>query len=158
MTNEEVWKALETVKDPEIHSISIVDLGMVEQVDVRDEAVSVCLLPTFLGCPALDIIRTRVEEAVKQAGASAVTVEFLRHPPWTSDRISEAGRERLKQFGIAPPPRQMPSGAWQVACPYCGAERTVMENLFGPTACRSIFYCKQCKNPFEAMKPVLISG
>ncbi|ARA99497.1 MULTISPECIES: 1,2-phenylacetyl-CoA epoxidase subunit PaaD [Geobacillus] len=155
MTNEEVWRALETVKDPEIDSVSIVDLGMVEQVEIRDDMVSIHLLPTFLGCPALDIIRSRVEEAVKQAGAQAVTVEFLRHPPWTSDRISEVGRERLKQFGIAPPPRQMEPGAWQVECPYCGAERTVMENLFGPTACRSIFYCRQCKNPFEAMKPVL---
>jgi ring-1,2-phenylacetyl-CoA epoxidase subunit PaaD len=153
---QKVKEMLDTVKDPEIDSVSIVDLGMVEDVHINGDEVMVKLLPTFIGCPALDIIRNNVESAViKIEGVSKVIVEFIHTPPWTSDRISERGRQRLKEFGIAPPPEQLgPNGEWHVDCPYCGSTYTAMENLFGPTACRSILYCKQCKNPFEALKPV----
>jgi ring-1,2-phenylacetyl-CoA epoxidase subunit PaaD len=156
LTIETIFQALDAVKDPEIDSVSVIDLGMVEDVRLQHGEVTVKLLPTFIGCPALDIIRQRVEQTLlKIEGIQRVTVEFIHHPPWTSDRITERGRVKLKEFGIAPPPRQIgPNGEWHVECPYCGSALTVMENLFGPTACRSIFYCKQCKNPFETMKPV----
>ncbi|MBO8177861.1 MAG: phenylacetate-CoA oxygenase subunit PaaJ [Bacillus sp. (in: Bacteria)] len=153
---QKVYELLDTVQDPEIDSVSIVDLGMVEDVTVNDHEVIIKLLPTFIGCPALDIIRNNVENAVINIdGICHCTVEFIYHPPWTSDRITDRGRERLKEFGIAPPPKQRgPNGEWYVDCPYCGSTYTTLENLFGPTACRSILYCKQCKNPFEALKPV----
>lgn len=155
---EKLIAALAAVKDPEIDSISIVELGMVENIHFVGGEAIVKLLPTFIGCPALDIIRQRVEQVLSDlAGVERVTVEFIHHPPWTSDRITEQGREKLKQFGIAPPPKQTgPNGEWQVECPYCQSSYTMMENIFGPTACRSIFYCKQCKNPFEALKPISI--
>jgi ring-1,2-phenylacetyl-CoA epoxidase subunit PaaD len=152
---EKIRAKLDFVKDPEIDSVSVLDLGMVEDIQVNGKNVFVKLLPTFIGCPALDIIRQHIESALIQLdGVDQVTVEFIHHPPWTSDRITEKGREKLKQFGIAPPPREIgPNGEWHVECPYCGSSYTKMENLFGPTACRSILYCKQCKNPFEALKP-----
>jgi ring-1,2-phenylacetyl-CoA epoxidase subunit PaaD len=156
MLRDKVYEALQTVKDPEIDSVSILELGMVEELQVLPDVVLIKLLPTFMGCPALDIIKNNVVKAVSAIeGVEKVEVEFIFHPPWTSDRVSDAGREKLKEFGIAPPPRHIAeTGEWQADCPYCGSAYTTMDNLFGPTACRSILYCKSCKNPFEAMKPV----
>lgn len=156
ISEESILHVLDKVKDPEINTVSILDLGMVEKVDVQDDQLSIQLLPTFLGCPALDIIKNNIIKAVKEQFQSLdVNVEFIYDPPWTSDRITEKGREGLKQFGIAPPPRHIKEdGLWEVDCPYCGSTYVTMENIFGPTACRSILYCKSCKNPFEAMKPI----
>ncbi|MGE6260946.1 1,2-phenylacetyl-CoA epoxidase subunit PaaD [Heyndrickxia sporothermodurans] len=152
-----VEKCLEQVNDPEIPSVSVIDLGMIEEISIHhSNHVQIKALPTFLGCPALEIIRNSIKNAVLQMDeVQTVEVEFIYHPPWTSDRISELGKERLKEFGIAPPPEfNEQNNEWKVECPYCGSYYTTMENLFGPTACRSILYCKACKNPFEAMKPV----
>ncbi|MCA1056073.1 phenylacetate-CoA oxygenase subunit PaaJ [Rossellomorea aquimaris] len=154
--SETIWNVLHTVKDPEIDSISIVDLGMVNRIGEGDDILTIELLPTFMGCPALDIIKSNVVTACKeQLGKESVDVKFVYDPPWTSSRLTEKGRESLKEFGIAPPPRDFKGEEdWQIHCPYCDSPYTSMENLFGPTACRSILYCKQCKNPFEAMKPI----
>jgi ring-1,2-phenylacetyl-CoA epoxidase subunit PaaD len=156
MMRDKVIEALQAVKDPEIDSVSIVELGMLEELEIQTDRVLIKLLPTFMGCPALDIIKNNVINAVSGVeGVGNVEVKFIFHPPWTSDRVTELGREKLKEFGIAPPPRHIAeTGEWQADCPYCGSTYTTMENLFGPTACRSILYCKSCKNPFEAMKPV----
>lgn len=151
-----IMKVLTEVKDPEIDSVSIIDLGMVERVVCEADFIAVQLIPTFLGCPALEIIAQNVQQALESAlGLDDVKVEFLKDPHWTSARITEQGRERLKEFGIAPPPRKLTMiGPWEVNCPYCDSPYTTMENIFGPTACRSILYCNNCKNPFEAMKPI----
>ncbi|MDV6378701.1 phenylacetate-CoA oxygenase subunit PaaJ [Sporosarcina sp. GW1-11] len=151
-----VWKVLESVKDPEIDTVSIVDLGMVEKVEVEPDQIKVTLLPTFLGCPALEIIRNNTKNAVMELpDVKHVEVEFIYSPPWTSDRVTENGKKGLKEFGIAAPPRHLKEdGSWHVDCPYCESTYVTMENIFGPTACRSILYCKSCKTPFEAMKPV----
>jgi ring-1,2-phenylacetyl-CoA epoxidase subunit PaaD len=156
MIRDKIIEALQTVKDPEIDSVSIIELGMLEEVEITSNDVLVKLLPTFMGCPALDIIKNSVIKAVSALDeVEKVEVKFIFSPPWTSDRVTELGREKLKEFGIAPPPRHIEeTGEWQADCPYCGSTYTTMENLFGPTACRSILYCKSCKNPFEAMKPV----
>lgn len=153
---KKVLEVLEEVNDPEIDKVSIIDLGMVEEVMADNGMVHIKILPTFLGCPALSLIKNNIEKAVRAIEeAEEVEVEFIKNPPWTSDRISEKGRIGLKAFGIAPPPRFMDSdGSWHVDCPYCGSTYVTMENIFGPTACRSILYCHQCKNPFEAMKPI----
>ncbi|WP_026566030.1 1,2-phenylacetyl-CoA epoxidase subunit PaaD [Bacillus sp. UNC41MFS5] len=156
ITQEDVLSILENVKDPEIDTVSIIDLGMVEEVSIQNCDISIKILPTFLGCPALEIIKNNIVRAVKGLPtAEEVSVEFIQSPPWTSDRISEKGQQGLKAFGIAPPPKQMEEdGSWHVDCPYCGSTYVTLENIFGPTACRSILYCKSCKNPFEAMKPI----
>lgn len=153
---KEIVRALRGVKDPEIPSISIVDLGMLHSVTVPDGDVHIDLLPTFSGCPALDIIEEDVVNAVRQVdGVKKVEVTFIFDPPWTTDRITPQGREALKEYGISPPPaNHEPGEPWKIDCPYCGSPYTTMENIFGPTACRSLLYCNHCKNPFEAMKPV----
>ncbi|WP_027725863.1 1,2-phenylacetyl-CoA epoxidase subunit PaaD [Tuberibacillus calidus] len=153
---EEILQVLQTVKDPELPTISIVELGMLEDVTVSSGVVNVTLLPTFSGCPALDLIENNVRSAlVGLDGVKEVHVHFSFDPPWTTDRISPEGREQLKAFGIAPPPANHREGdPWVIECPYCGSDVVTMENLFGPTACRSILYCRSCRNPFEAMKPV----
>lgn len=157
ITSADIYKALEDVKDPEINTVSVVDLGMVEDVVITGSHITVKMLPTFLGCPALPIIQKNVEAAVKTlAYAEEVKVEFLHSPSWTSDRISEKGKAGLKAFGISPPPKHMAEdGSFHVDCPYCGSTYVTLDNIFGPTACRSILYCKSCKNPFEAMKPMI---
>ncbi|KPB06521.1 1,2-phenylacetyl-CoA epoxidase subunit PaaD [Bacillus sp. CHD6a] len=150
-----VWDALQHVKDPEIDSVSIVDLGMVEAIDMINNQITIQMLPTFMGCPALEIIKKNVENEINNLALfNKVEVQFIYQPPWTSDRITAQGRIHLKEFGIAPPPKLDDSGEWHVDCPYCGSTYTTLDNIFGPTACRSILYCKGCKNPFEAMKPV----
>ncbi|MCA1030423.1 phenylacetate-CoA oxygenase subunit PaaJ [Bacillus timonensis] len=152
----DIMDVLGNVKDPEIDTVSVLDLGMIEAVNEVDGIVQVNVLPTFMGCPALDILRKNIETSIQDVkGVQKVTVTFLKFPHWTSERITEKGRENLKKFGIAPPPKTLgPEGHWSVNCPYCDSAYTTIENLFGPTACRSILYCKACKNPFEAMKPI----
>jgi ring-1,2-phenylacetyl-CoA epoxidase subunit PaaD len=162
-----VLDALASVHDPEIPPLSIVDLGIVEGVSVSPDEVRVDLLPTFAGCPALDAIQEDVTAAVSTvAGARAVTVRFVYSPAWTSDRISDAGREALRSYGLTPPgssdgddgrvfvPLDRVFGAPKLAmCPFCGSEETVLESAFGPTLCRSTHFCKACRNPFESFKP-----
>ncbi|RAL26943.1 1,2-phenylacetyl-CoA epoxidase subunit PaaD [Thermoflavimicrobium daqui] len=149
------WEALQDVKDPEIPSISIVEMGMVHQITQKDHQLLVEIKPTFMGCPALDIIRERIESRLlEEEGIEKVEVRWITNPPWTSDCITTSGRERLKEYGIAPPPQDDTQTLSTPACPYCNAKDGEVENLFGPTACRAIYYCKRCKQPFEGMKRV----
>ncbi|TMW73058.1 1,2-phenylacetyl-CoA epoxidase subunit PaaD [Alteribacter natronophilus] len=151
-----VQHALQNVKDPEIPSISVMELGMIAEVSIEGKKALIKATPTFVGCPALDIIKRDIENAVKKVeGIDEAEVKYVYNPPWTTDLISSEGREKLKEYGISPPPAEHePGEPWKIDCPYCGSTYTTMENIFGPTACRSILYCRSCKNPFEAMKPV----
>jgi ring-1,2-phenylacetyl-CoA epoxidase subunit PaaD len=156
---ESLWEALQDVVDPEIPAVSIVEMGMVKGVEVgEDGRVTVEILPTFSGCPALDVIGQNVRARVRRApGVSDVDVRFVFDPIWSTDRITPAGKEKLQGFGIAPAPpsRDRPLPMLQrepVACPYCGSMRTAMDNLFGPTPCRSLYHCLDCRNPFERFK------
>ncbi|EPZ52829.1 MULTISPECIES: 1,2-phenylacetyl-CoA epoxidase subunit PaaD [Alicyclobacillus] len=147
-------RALHDVKDPEIPAVSISELGMVYSVKVENGYGKVELLPTFVGCPALEFIRNRVLSSVRGLdGLVGIDVEFVMTKPWSSDRITPEGIRKLREFGIAPP---LSNAKHRVVppCPYCGAADTEIENLFGPTACRAIFYCKNCCQPFEGMKVV----
>lgn len=173
-----VMAALAEVPDPEIPAVSIVELGMVGDVEVGERGIRVELLPTFVGCPALEVIRDAVEQRLGELGPP-VHVDVSFATPWTSDRISPEGREKLRRSGFAPPPHlregralpvldARPSVATAahpashtrhadqdaVACPYCGSVRTTLENVFGPTQCRSIHHCADCRQPFEAFKPI----
>jgi ring-1,2-phenylacetyl-CoA epoxidase subunit PaaD len=155
-----VWLALDEVHDPEIPPCSITDLGIVERIRISDEVIEVDLLPTFAGCPALDVIRQDAEAAVRAvAGHRGAIVRFVYAPPWTSDRITEKGRAALREYGVTPPGGAfIPLAALTrtgapATCPFCGSDRTEMESAFGPTLCRSTHYCRSCRNPFEAFKP-----
>ena len=143
-----VREILRGVADPEIPTVSIVDLGMVERIEVGPDGIEVELLPTFVGCPAQDLIRSTVIDALTPLGRPAV-VGFSFRRPWTSDRITELGRERLTASGFAPPAEPT-----DVRCPYCQSGRVAMDSAFGSTQCRSLFYCRDCRQPFEAFKPV----
>jgi ring-1,2-phenylacetyl-CoA epoxidase subunit PaaD len=153
-----VWAALAEVADPEIPAVSVVDLGIVHRVDVEPDAIRVEILPTFIGCPAVEMMRSAIADRL--AGfALRIDVDVTFVVPWTSDRITPAGRQRLAASGFAPPiaaggsdsPIQL---GLAVTCPYCASRRTVMENAFGPTLCRSIYYCTDCRQPFEQFKTV----
>jgi len=160
-----VWDALAEVHDPEIPPLSITDLGIVERVATTEDEVQVDLLPTFAGCPALDVIRSDVEAAVRGVGGDrAIRVRFVYAPPWTSDRITPEGREALRSYGLTPPPGTGPAraviplsvvAAGPRTCPFCGSQDTVLESAFGPTLCRATHFCRSCRNPFEAFKPKL---
>lgn len=155
----EVWRALARVMDPEIPVVSVVDMGIVRDITVDAGVVTVTMTPTFAGCPALDVMRAEIEAAVRALGAPQVDVVITLNPPWSTERISPAGREKLRQFGLAPPPRHA-GDATAVAffdlaeCPRCGSTRTSLRNAFGPTLCRMIWYCEDCRDAFEQFKPL----
>ena len=147
VTESAVRAALAEVPDPEIPTVSIIDLGIVDRVEVGPDGIRVDLLPTFVGCPALELIRAAVEDRLTAFGRPA-RVEFTFERPWTTTRLTDAGRDGLRQAGIAPPTEDA------VTCPYCASTRVAMDNLFGPTLCRSLYYCRDCRQPFEGFKPV----
>ncbi len=154
-----VWRALETVTDPEVPVLSVVDMGIIADVRVQGDDVIVDLTPTFTGCPALDVIRADIVTAAAAATQRDVTVNVVYDPPWTSDRLSENGRRKLKAFGVAPPGPSACGGASmpnleQTPCPHCDSTETDLESLFGPTLCRSIHYCRSCLQSFEHFKTV----
>jgi ring-1,2-phenylacetyl-CoA epoxidase subunit PaaD len=160
VTAEQVWAALEEVADPEIPVISLVDLGVVRDVQVDDGRVRVEFTPTFLGCPALEVMRRAMAAKVEELGATA-EIDVVADDSWSTDRISPTGREKLRAAGFAPPaPRaagpttlvQLQSKAFR--CPYCGSTETRLENIFGPTPCRSIRWCESCRQSFEQFKTI----
>jgi len=161
---QRVWDALAKIADPEIPAISVVDLGVIGSVSVDAERVRVEVLPTFVGCPAVDVIRGQIAQRLGELNvAPGVEVAVTFSPPWTSERITPAGRERLRLSGFAPPvtaPAGIGDGLDELAvlplaeCPYCGSRNTTLENPFGPTLCRAIYHCADCRQPFEQMKRV----
>jgi ring-1,2-phenylacetyl-CoA epoxidase subunit PaaD len=160
VTSEQVWAALDEIADPEIPVISLVELGVVRSVEVEGKHVRVDFTPTFLGCPALEVMQHAMEEKVAGLGALA-EVRVVADDSWSTDKISPQGREKLRAAGLAPPaPRaaaattlvQLQAKAFR--CPYCGSSETKLENIFGPTPCRSIRWCESCRQPFEQFKTI----
>jgi phenylacetate-CoA oxygenase, PaaJ subunit len=159
-----VWDALAEVADPEIPTISVVELGVIRSVRFDGPRLTVELLPTFVGCPAIDIMQHDIGERLRGM-ADEVSVEVSFVEPWTSERITPEGREKLRASGFAPP---VSIGAIPASvnvmdeltvlpiatCPYCGSRNTTLENPFGPTLCRAIYHCADCKQPFEQFKAV----
>jgi ring-1,2-phenylacetyl-CoA epoxidase subunit PaaD len=160
VTTERVWEALAEIPDPEIPVISLVDLGVVKDVAVDGDRVRIAFTPTFMGCPALDAMRVRMEEAVVALGGEP-QVDVLLDDSWSTDKITPAGREKLREAGFAPPaPRaqgaptllQLQKAVHR--CPYCNSTETRLDNIFGPTPCRSVRYCESCRQPFEQFKTI----
>jgi ring-1,2-phenylacetyl-CoA epoxidase subunit PaaD len=157
------WKALGEVLDPEVPVLSVVDLGIVRDVRVEDNAIVVDVTPTYSGCPAMRVIEHDIEVALRQAGARSVRINTVYQPVWTTDWISDDARERLRAYGIAPPSGSAPMATERiplqrrqpvVACPACGSSRTTQRSEFGSTACKAIWSCADCAEPFEYLKPI----
>ena len=154
-----VHRALAEVMDPELPMLSVVDLGIVHrvEVDAGDGTIQVEILPTFVGCPALELIKAAIAARLAAFGRPVEVVATFE-VPWTSERISPAGRAALEAAGIAPPGPATQTTLIdlevRVPCPHCGSRRTRLDNAFGPTQCRTIRYCTDCRQPFEAIKPV----
>ena len=155
---KELLAWLEDVKDPEIPVLSLIDLGVITGVVIDDNHVKVKMTPTFSGCPAMDYMKTDVIRVLKEYGVKSVECEVSFESQWNSNMISEKGRQALKKFGLAPPPKHDMiidlDILENVKCPYCGSVETELRSSFGPTLCRSIHYCNSCLQAFEQFKPV----
>ena len=160
------WDVLGTVLDPEVPALSVCDLGMVREVLPREDGLEIVLTPTYSGCPATEVIERSVLEALDAAGLGPARVTLRRAPAWTTDWISAEGRRKLREYGIAPPgAAALPGGAVPirlvrrqaaapVACPHCGSAHTERLSAFGSTACKSLYRCLDCREPFEHFKPI----
>jgi ring-1,2-phenylacetyl-CoA epoxidase subunit PaaD len=160
VTEAQVWDALAEIPDPEIPVISLVDLGVVREVDVQNGRVRIEFTPTFLGCPALEVMRDAMADRIRALGVEP-EINVRTDDAWSTERITPEGREKLRASGFAPPaPReaaaptlvQLQSNIFR--CPYCGSTDTRLDNIFGPTPCRSLRYCATCRQPFEQFKTI----
>lgn len=154
---QQAYKVLEEVMDPEVPVVSVMDLGIVRDVSWADGHLYVVVTPTYSGCPATEYIETSIRDALQNAGFLHPKVAQRLDPAWTTDWITEQGRSRLKAYGIAPPvgssnKRSLLSGITQVECPNCGSQDTEQLSEFGSTACKSLYRCKSCLEPFDYFK------
>lgn len=161
LTREEVFQILESVPDPEIPVISLVDLGVVRDVDIRPDGITVTITPTYSGCPAMREMEVDLKSALVKRGVENVEVRTVLTPAWTTEWINPDARERLRRYGIAPPGPVEPQGLITlmrrkraVACPYCGSHNTRLQSEFGSTACKALHVCDGCQQPFEEFKPI----
>lgn len=161
LSREEIFALLDTVMDPEVPVLSVVDLGIVREATSTDDGVIVTITPTYSGCPAMREIEQSIRSALEEQGVGPVDVRTTYSPAWTTDCISAAGREKLESYGIAPPGRAEPDAlitlrrrADLLRCPYCKSLNTVERSHFGSTACKSIWFCNACRQPFEHFKAI----
>ena len=161
MTSADVMSWLADVTDPEVPALSILDLGIVRNVQITEQsgetAVKVAITPTYSGCPAMDVISIGIRMALASRGIRHITIEPQLSPAWTTDWMTEEGKQKLKAYGIAPPNRKafQPLGLFEeekVTCPRCGSEETEQVSQFGPTSCKALYKCLSCKEPFEHFK------
>jgi ring-1,2-phenylacetyl-CoA epoxidase subunit PaaD len=150
------WEAAAQVVDPEIPVLTIADLGVLRDVAVHDGQVEIAITPTYSGCPAMNMIALEIELALEREGICGTKIRTVLSPAWTTDWMSEDGRRKLKEYGIAPPlpgsSRRALFGRQQVACPQCGSEDTELLSEFGSTSCKALWRCKSCREPFDYFK------
>lgn len=150
------WNAAAQVVDPEIPVLTIADLGVLREVTVTDEGVEVAITPTYSGCPAMNMIALEIELALEREGIRNPKIRTVLSPAWTTDWMSERGRQKLKEYGIAPPQagggRRVLFGEQKVACPQCGSGDTEVLSEFGSTSCKALWRCKTCREPFDYFK------
>lgn len=157
VTRREILALLESVADPEIPVLSVIDLGIVRDVIVDGEGVEVSVAPTYTGCPATEVIEQMIAAKLERNGIRNVTIKRILSPPWTTDWLSEAGRRKLKAYGIAPPEggvgkRSLIAHGLRVPCPRCTTDRTTRVSEFGSTPCKASYKCDECLEPFEYFK------
>ena len=153
---KQVWEILEQISDPEIPVLSIVDLGIVRDIAVEENKVEVFITPTYSGCPAMDVIAMNIRMELLHHGYENVKITQQLSPAWTTDWMTEAGKEKLKSYGIAPPVGKVIDQQFledmKVECPQCHSKNTKLLSEFGSTACKALFQCQDCKEPFDYFK------
>jgi ring-1,2-phenylacetyl-CoA epoxidase subunit PaaD len=153
------WQILETVCDPEVPVLSILDLGIVREVKINNETIEVIITPTYTGCPAMDMIAMNIRLALLENDYHNIQITSVLSPAWTTDWMTEAGKQKLKSYGIAPPNARQQvcddklfAAAEAVQCPHCNSYHTSRISEFGSTACKSLYQCLDCKEPFDYFK------
>lgn len=156
---DKIWSVLSTIPDPEVPAISITELGVVRKVELDGDKVIVTITPTYTGCPAMKVFSDDIIAQLKKKGFSSVEIKTVFDPPWTTAWISDEAREKLRKYGIAPPIRGtedkgelFASGPKVVPCPRCGSHHTYLKSQFGSTACKALYFCDDCVEPFEYFK------
>ncbi len=153
---QRAWDAAASVVDPEIPVLTVADLGVLRQVAIVDDHVEVAITPTYSGCPAMNMIALEIELALEREGFRNPKINTVLSPAWTTDWMTEEGRRKLKEYGIAPPApassRRALFGVQQVRCPHCGSENTELLSEFGSTSCKALWRCKGCREPFDYFK------
>ncbi|MGH9406498.1 MAG: 1,2-phenylacetyl-CoA epoxidase subunit PaaD [Terriglobia bacterium] len=157
LSSEDAWQVLATIEDPEIPALSILDLGIVRCVEMEGGDLRVTLTPTYAACPALKVIESKAASALEERGFQRVRIEITLSAPWTPDDVTDAGRRKLEEAGIAPPPKRTGTGNVDsdkvaIRCPLCGSVRTSTRSEFGSTLCKSLRYCADCHQAFEYFK------
>ncbi|MFZ6649616.1 1,2-phenylacetyl-CoA epoxidase subunit PaaD [Undibacterium sp. TJN25] len=166
VSREAVMALLQTVPDPEIPVVSIEELGILRDVHILDDTVEVVITPTYSGCPAMQAIEEDICSALRAGGIARVSVRTVLSPAWSSDWITQAGRDKLRAYGIAPPQPALPSSSQVLRfirmpaarasapdCPHCGSRDTELLSEFGSTSCKALYRCTACREPFDYFKP-----
>ncbi len=149
---KKIWDILETVTDPEVPVLTITDLGIVRDVIIDDDNIEIIITPTYTGCPAMDMITMQIRLAMLENGYSNVKITSVLSPAWTTDWMSEEGKRKLKEYGIAPPDKKISIPKDGVTCPQCNSTNTKLISEFGSTACKALYQCNDCKEPFDYFK------
>jgi ring-1,2-phenylacetyl-CoA epoxidase subunit PaaD len=156
ITKEELWKLMETVYDPEIPVLSVIDLGIVRDINVYKEEIEIIITPTYSGCPAMDVIAMNIRMALVKEGFTSIKISHQLSPAWTTDWMTEAGKQKLKSYGIAPPSAKTFDKNYLenlvVECPLCRSKNTKLISQFGSTACKALYQCLDCQEPFDYFK------
>lgn len=156
---DNIWSILETVSDPEVPVLSVIDLGIVRDVKLNGDKIEITITPTYSGCPAMDMINMNIRLALLEKGYRDVEIKTVLSPAWTTDWMSEIGKEKLKAYGIAPPNAKQSVCTPEafaleeaIQCPQCNSYNTVLVSRFGSTACKALYQCLDCKEPFDYFK------
>jgi ring-1,2-phenylacetyl-CoA epoxidase subunit PaaD len=159
ISTEKVWSILQTVTDPEVPVLTILDLGIVRDVKVEDNKVEIIITPTYSGCPAMDVISMNIRMALMQEGITNINIKQVLSPAWTTDWMTEEGKQKLKAYGIAPPQYKQAvcepelfGREEAIQCPLCNSYNTRLVSQFGSTACKALYQCNDCKEPFDYFK------
>ena len=152
LSESEIWKYLEEVYDPEVPVLTVIDLGIVRKVQIGDNAVKVVITPTYSGCPAMNVIEQDINAKLTEKGIRNFTIETVLSPAWTTEWMSEEGKAKLREYGIAPPTSGSLGTGSPKECPNCGSEDTKLKSEFGSTACKALYVCQSCREPFDYFK------
>ena len=152
LVSEQIWKILEQVTDPEVPVLTITDLGIVRDVKINGDEIEVIITPTYTGCPAMDMIAMNIKLALIKNGYTNIKITSVLSPAWTTDWMSEAGKRKLKEYGIAAPDKKFTIATDGVECPLCNSRNSKLISEFGSTACKALYQCIDCKEPFDYFK------